>query len=170
MKRRFGVFHMIKEYYGNAFTLKGRSNQKEYWSAFIMNIVLEILMYLFYGAFMIAFTMGFYALFGPEDGQVGSTLPLIYALLFLRFIFSIWIWYPFIALSVRRLHDIGASGYFVLIAIGILFLTFFVSFGMFFTTVGMPIILICIIVLGCLDSQHGPNKWGEPVGEVKVGE
>jgi uncharacterized membrane protein YhaH (DUF805 family) len=49
---------------------------------------------------------------------------------------------PSVAVGVRRLHDIGKSGWWLLIA--------FVPF------VG-PVILL---VFNCMDSQPGANQWG----------
>ena len=58
---------------------------------------------------------------------------------------------PSLALSVRRLHDIGKSGWFLLI--------------MFIPLIG----LIILIVWACTDSQPGTNEWGPNPKEEGAG-
>lgn len=52
---------------------------------------------------------------------------------------------PSLAVGVRRLHDIGRSGWWLLIAL-------------------IPLVgAIVLIVFACTDSQPGPNRFGPPV-------
>ena len=51
---------------------------------------------------------------------------------------------PSLAVGVRRMHDIGKSGLFVLLAF-------------------IPLVNLFFLYLCILESQPGANKWGEPV-------
>ncbi|MCU0327281.1 MAG: DUF805 domain-containing protein [Spirosomaceae bacterium] len=78
-------------------------------------------------AYLILFTIGF------ALGQYGVFLVVIYAL---------GIIVPSLAIVVRRLHDVGKSGWFYFISL-------------------IPIIgPIWLLVLLCTDSEAGVNKWG----------
>lgn len=58
-------------------------------------------------------------------------------------IFGLLILYPSITLTVRRLHDIGKSGWMILVSL-------------------IPLVGgIWLIILLCTAVQEGSNKWGE---------
>lgn len=64
--------------------------------------------------------------------------------------YSLFVLIPNLAVSVRRLHDVGKSGWFLLIAF-------------------IPIIgAIWLIVLDCTDGQVGENKWGSNPKEQQI--
>ena len=59
------------------------------------------------------------------------------------YLYSIAVFLPGMAVSVRRLHDIGKSGWLLLVGL-------------------IPIIgFLYLLVLYCHDSQPGTNQWGE---------
>lgn len=94
----------------------GRARRKEYW-----------MFVLFY--FLIAIALGIVDMFIGSSGILGG----IFALAMLP---------PGLGVSIRRLHDSGRSGWWVLIAL-------------------IPLIgTIILIVLMCLDSQSGQNEYG----------
>jgi len=96
--------------------LSGRATRKEYWTFVLINIVLGIVLSI----------IG--RLIGLHD--------------MLANIFHIVIFCPGIAVSIRRLHDIGKSSWILLILL-------------------IPIIgWIWFIILLFLDSQSGENKYG----------
>jgi uncharacterized membrane protein YhaH (DUF805 family) len=75
---------------------KGRARRKEYWMFFLFN-------------FIIAFILGFIeGLTGINPNSQSSILGDIYQLLVLV---------PTLAVGVRRMHDVGKSGWFLLIPI-----------------------------------------------------
>ncbi len=95
---------------------EGRSRRKEYWMFFLFN-------------FIISFVLGF------VEGLVGGPgiLYLIYALA---------VFIPGLAVTVRRLHDIGKSGWWILIGI-------------------VPLIgAIVLLIFAVMDSQPGDNEYG----------
>jgi len=96
----------------------GRARRKEYWMFALVSgiifVVLEIL-----GSFV--------------NGQTGAIIVGIYSLLVLI---------PSLAVSVRRLHDIGKSGWWILIAL-------------------IPFIgAIVLLIFAVMDSQPGQNQYG----------
>jgi uncharacterized membrane protein YhaH (DUF805 family) len=101
----------------------GRARRKEYWMFFLYNIIFLIM--------AILLDIALDTNFGPEPG------PGIFYLLYALFMFI-----PSLALSVRRLHDTGKSGWSIL-------------FGLI--PIAGPIVLI---VFYLTDSEAGINKWG----------
>ena len=93
----------------------GRARRKEYWILFLFQV-------------LISFVIGLIE--GITNTNVLGMLFLLLTLL------------PSIALSVRRLHDIGKSGWWMLIGL-------------------IPLIgSIVLLVFACLDSQPGENTYG----------
>ncbi len=106
----------------NFLDFKTRAQRKEYW-----------FYVLFYILFAIVASMidNFFGMANPETGA--GPIYMIYALVFLV---------PTIAVAVRRLHDTGRTGWWLLIAF-------------------LPVIgAIVLLVFYCLDSQPGDNKYG----------
>ncbi|TMM56249.1 DUF805 domain-containing protein [Maribacter algarum] len=90
---------------------KGRARRKEYWMFFLFNIIIS------YGITFIALGLEM-----PELSIVST-------------IYSLAVLIPGIAVGVRRMHDVGKSGWYLLIP-------------------------IYSLILACTDSEEGPNKWG----------
>ena len=95
---------------------KGRARRSEYWYFVLFNAI------------------------------IGFVLGLVFGLIklpFLAYVYSLAVCIPSIAVGVRRLHDVGKSGLFLLIG--------------FIPVIGS----IWLLILFCTDSQPGANKWGE---------
>ena len=103
---------------------KGRARRKEYW-----------MFTLFYLLFLLPLAV----LVGIEIG-LEIEIP-IFTILFVLFIFALIV--PTYAVTARRLHDTGRSGWWILIN--------------FIPYIGG----IWLFVLTCLDSKPGTNKWGD---------
>jgi uncharacterized membrane protein YhaH (DUF805 family) len=101
------------------FDFSGRARRKEYWMFTLFSLIitwtLSILDFVF-------------------ETYTFSIISSIYALL---------IFIPSLAVLLRRLHDIGKSGWY--------FLLIFLPF------IGW----IWLIVLLCMEGEQGPNEWGE---------
>lgn len=71
--------------------------------------------------------------------------------IYLYYIYALAVLVPGIAVAIRRMHDIGRSGWWILISL-------------------VPLIgSIWFIVLAALPSQLGPNKYGpNPYGENSI--
>ena len=97
----------------------GRSRRKEYWMFVLINLIISWSLAILDNVF------------GTGLFTVIST------------IYSLVVLVPGLAVSVRRLHDIGKSGWYYLLVL-------------------LPIIgWIWLIVLFATDSEVGPNKWGQ---------
>lgn len=106
----------------NYAVFSGRARRKEYWMFVLFNLIFFAIAAILDNIFGITFGNIFY---GP-----------IYLLYSLAILIPSW------AVAIRRLHDIGKSGWFILILL-------------------IPIIgPIWLLVLMCLDSQPGENKYG----------
>ena len=100
----------------NYFTFTGRARRKAYWMFVLFNIIAAVI------ANIIDSVIG-------TGGLIGG-------------IYSLAVLLPGIALGVRRLHDIGKSGWWMLIGL-------------------VPLIgLIVLLVFACTDSQPGDNEYG----------
>lgn len=101
----------------------GRARRMEYWMFFLFNLI-------------IAFVLGI--VLGIISGATGS-----YGVVYLSYIYSLAVFIPGLAVGVRRMHDIGKSGWWFCINL-------------------IPLIgNIWFIVLACQDSVAGSNQWGE---------
>ncbi len=89
----------------------GRARRKEYWMFFLFHMIIM------YGLIILAGVLELAAL---------ATVSMIYALAVLV---------PAIAVGVRRMHDAGKSGWYLLVP-------------------------IYSLILACTDSEAGSNKWG----------
>lgn len=104
----------------------GRARRKEYWMFVLFNIIFLI------AAMIIDTVLGFS--FQVQGQSLGYGY--IYVL------YSLFVLIPNLAVSVRRLHDVGKSGWFLLIAL-------------------IPLIgSIWLLILYCTDGESGSNKWG----------
>lgn len=93
----------------------GRARRKEYWMFVLIN-------------FLIALAIGI------VDAMIGWGV--------LGFVYALAVFLPSIAVTVRRLHDTGRTGWWILIAL-------------------VPLIgIIVIIIFTVLDSQPGDNAYG----------
>jgi uncharacterized membrane protein YhaH (DUF805 family) len=107
---------------------KGRARRKEYWMFTLFHVIIFFVL-LFLGGSNI-----FYDSYYENTFDVTSIILILYFLATLI---------PTIAVTVRRLHDTGKSGWLYLIV--------------FIPYVGNFILLILV----CFDSQYGANKWGD---------
>ena len=100
----------------------GRARRKEYWFFVLFNIIISI---------VLAVIDGVTGSFSPEAGMG-----------LLGGIYTLAVWIPGIAVSVRRLHDTERSGWWLLIAL-------------------VPLIgAIVLLVFMVQDSKPGQNQYG----------
>lgn len=114
----------------NYATFSGRARRSEYWYFALFNVIFAVAAMMLDKAFGTNFTLETAA--GPVDLFYGYVY-----VLYLLFIFL-----PSLAVLIRRLHDVGKSGWFVLISL-------------------IPLVgAIWILVLLCSDSIPGQNQYG----------
>jgi uncharacterized membrane protein YhaH (DUF805 family) len=108
----------------------GRARRKEYWMFALFNVIFLIVAIIL-------------------DNVLGTTIGVLpYGVFY--FLYALAVLLPGLAVGVRRLHDVGKSGWMMLIGL-------------------IPLIgAIWLLVLVCTDSQVGTNKWGENPKEVTV--
>ena len=115
----------------------GRARRREYWGTLLFNALIQAVL-----TIILSFvdTILFSSI---EINGEATFSPLFFLLLDTPIYIYLLIWFlPGLAVSVRRLHDIGKSGWNVL-------------WG------GIPIVgTIMLIYWFCQDSQLGENKWG----------
>ncbi len=122
----------------------GRSRRREYWVFVLVNIVISLLLgWLDSTLNTPAFPMGTFGLpvgtTGPGSAPVSvDTLTLG----LLGLVYSLAVFVPSLAVTVRRLHDIGRSGWWLLLG--------------FVPLVGS----IVLLVFTLLDGQPGDNAYG----------
>jgi len=106
----------------------GRARRKEYWMFVLFNSLFAIVALIL-------------------DNILGLTIgKLPYGVFYSLYGLAVLI--PGLAVSVRRLHDVGKSGWMYFIGL-------------------IPLIgAIWLLVLFCYDSQQGNNKWGENPKEI----
>lgn len=110
----------------------GRARRTEYWMFVLFNLIFGIV------AMGIDNALGITFKFTNIDG---SPLPFFYGYIYALYCLVVLV--PGLAVSVRRLHDVGKSGWMMLICL-------------------IPFIgAIWLLILFCTDSQDGANKWGE---------
>ena len=124
-KIKFYFIKVLKENFAN---FSGRARREEYWyyslAVFVVSTILSIL---------------------SKAGTVGVIFSIV------SFLFSLCILIPGIAVSVRRLHDTGRSGWWLLLC--------------FIPLIGAIILLVFMVTEG----QKGENKWGDdPKKEVNA--
>lgn len=152
------VFSMKK-----SFTLRGRATRMEYWSFVLFeNIILYVL-----SGIMTMLIVSALPVFTPEDTDMLGMI------LFLMVIFipTVLMMIPYVSVSVRRLHDIGASGVWipggVLSFLAPLFAIFLLEQDT--TAFAVAYALLCLIPIGVScriiishfqDTQRGGNAYG----------
>jgi uncharacterized membrane protein YhaH (DUF805 family) len=127
MEENYSSFGWYKKCLRRYADFSGRARRKEYWFFQLYN-GLSIL-----GLIIIGVIIGEISGNSETGGLVFAVLAVIYALCILI---------PYLAVTVRRLHDTGRSGWWILIE--------FVPYA------GVIILFIFTV----LDSEPGTNKWG----------
>jgi uncharacterized membrane protein YhaH (DUF805 family) len=115
-----GIIPMYMQYWRRAFDFSGRVRRRDFWlCTLLINLVVLFLL-----------------------GVLDVILAAIIGMPIFVFLFSIATLIPTIAISVRRLHDIGKSGFWYLLIL-------------------VPLVGVMVLfVFACLDSQPGDNVYG----------
>ena len=117
----------------NFATFSGRARRSEFWFFALFNMIFALV------------AMGIDNVLGTTL-KMGYGVSLPYGYLYLVYVLAVLI--PGLAFAVRRLHDVGKSGWMYFIVL-------------------IPIIgSIWLLVLFFTDSEVGSNKWGENPKEV----
>ena len=101
----------------------GRARRKEYWMFVLFNFIFSLVASLI-------------------DLGIGILTFAVFGFGLLSILYALAVFVPGLAVSVRRLHDVGKSGWYLLINL---------------IPIAGP---IWFLVLTCMDSQPGDNKYG----------
>ena len=163
-------FKCLKQYAD----FSGRARRKEYWWFMLINFIIGFALML--GLMIPMFKMGFNAAAsGAEDiDEMEMMLTILknpFMYIYIIYYFAVLI--PSIAVTVRRLHDIGKSGYWAIFIYGSALLSyvaqlFQITSNVAFILFGLASFVIIIISLVWMftNSDYGPNQYGpNPKGE-----
>lgn len=106
----------------NYAVFQGRAQRKEYWMFYLFNVLIVFVLALFD------------AMIGTADPTTGWGL--------FSGLYSLAVLVPAIAVSIRRLHDTGRSGWWLLVG--------------FIPVIGFLVLLVFMV----LDSEPGENQYG----------
>ena len=124
---------VMKENYSN---FSGRARRKEFWMWYLFYVIILIVAMILDGVLGTGFEIGY-----------GATTPYgwVYTIAVLAHLI------PGLAVNVRRLHDVGKSGWFLFIAL-------------------IPFVgAIWLLILSCSDGESGDNAYGSnPKTEQEV--
>ena len=101
----------------------GRSRRTEYWTFTLINLAISLIL----------------SVLGAILGSIISILGTLVGIISL--VFSLALLLPWIAVGIRRLHDTGRSGWWLLIGL-------------------VPLVGLVLIYFLVLDSQPGSNQYG----------
>lgn len=142
LKKPNSIFEFAMEAYKRMwrgyFMLQGRANRAEYWLAYLMNCIILLLIP---GLFLVIGLLVF-KYFLVEKIELMLILLGFDGVLVVLYCIAMVI--PIITMTVRRLHDINASGWFIL-------LTFIPYIGSF-----------TLLILNLIRGTQGENRYGEP--------
>ena len=125
MEERLSVLELYMRFWKNSFNYKGRDTRRQYWGMIALNFLISI---------GVALCAGFFvAIFGSFMNE------LFYGIISL---YSIAIFFPIIAMTARRLHDVNRSGFWLLLLL---------------TVIGS----VVIFVFTLLPTAANDNKWGK---------
>ena len=130
----FNIITAYKSFWKKYADFSGRSRRKEYWLASAAHAIIMFVLSML-GTIIISLNITSGASANPE-----SAFWTLYAIIIIYCLAAI---VPSIAMTVRRLHDIGKSGW-----------HYFISF------IPCYIGSIIMLVYTCTDSQPGPNEYG----------
>lgn len=132
--QRITMISAYKKMLKNYAQFNGRSRRSEYWYVVLANFIIMMIMYIFFIPAMVGIT---------QTGQPSTGASIISFIgMAIMAIYCIAMFVPGLALFVRRLHDTGKSGWFILLGL-------------------IPYIGgIVLFVFSVLDSQPGENQYG----------
>ena len=129
-----GLFEAVKTVFSKYATFQGRASRSEYWFFYLFNILLEI------GLLIVGLILG--AIVGDGTGALAG-MGIAYVLLCIYGLIAL---IPSISVFVRRMHDIGRSGWWYWLALVPL--------------VGVIVLLVFLLT----GSDRGDNQYGpEPL-------
>lgn len=147
----FKYFVKCFEHY---FDFSGRAHRSEFWMFIAVNVIIQFIFYTFEFLFL------------------ATSEWLLYFLYIISAIYNLAVFFPSLAVLIRRLHDIGKSGWWVITPYVVIFIIAIMIMILVLIFPNNPLVVFCppiLLFLGSLiwfyyilakDSQPGKNKWG----------
>ena len=140
MPRKIGFGEAVKLFFKNYVNFSGRATRSEYWWVYLFNnIVYMVLGILF--AISGGSSLAAYDAYGDMSIAYMGAGAIFYILMML---YGLAVLLPSLSLMVRRLHDIGKSGTYILMGL--------------IPVVGYIFILVYMLTGSAPDNQYGPKK------------
>ncbi|HEV2450953.1 MAG TPA: DUF805 domain-containing protein [Streptosporangiaceae bacterium] len=134
-----GFGEAIRQAHRNRFTYRGRASRTAYWLYSLFGGIIIVACYVIFAVVLIASGAGRSA--GSGQAHATAAGPLTFLAVLLVLLVLLWFFgLPQLALSVRRLHDIGQPGWWLLLGL--------VPFGS-----------IILLVFHCMEGTPGPNRY-----------
>lgn len=180
-----GFFGAIRSCYVNTLNFSGRARRKEYWYFFLFQVLVTLGIQVAVTAYVASSGQDIVSLLVSLGAdEKGASAPAFAAF---EQLFAYYLWYclayffliglPSLAVTVRRLHDTGHSGWLILAPFAVTILGGFIGFAVavYAPAAGLPIVFIAtgilpliiylyIFVLLCIPGNYGNNGYGpDPV-------
>lgn len=137
-----GLFEAVGSVFSHYADFNGRARRSEYWFFGLFQILMFVLYLVI--AFIFGLIVGFTGM-SSEGFQTGTSV-----LVALYYLYLLATLIPGLAVYVRRLHDIGKSGWHIFLAL-------------------IPLVgAIVLLVFVCKDSEPGENQYGPNPKEERV--
>ena len=134
-KAHIGFSSAYRAFFKNYVNFKGRSRRSELWYVGLANVLIMLIAYILLIPDFISMSEGI--------GDIANQMIEIIVIVGFLFIYELICFVPNLSLSVRRLHDIGKSGWYLLMGC-------------------IPIIgTIILFVYSVTDSDSGDNRYGK---------
>lgn len=144
----------------------GRARRSEFWFFTLFNYIISLLLIAGYIGKLVSLSL-------QDSPDFNDPMTMILTMftspfLIILMVYSLAVFIPTLAVTVRRLHDIGRSGYWLL---GYYVVSWILSFAMQLATDNLVVETLLILPTLALaiwylvwmftDSQYGPNQYGD---------
>lgn len=159
-----GMGTAIKMFFNRYFDFSGRSRRSEFWWVALFNVIIGLVYVLLMWIFVANSVESYYYSYGSSYSggwPIGFVIvSIIYGL------YGLVCLIPSIALAVRRVHDVGFSGWTVAVYYILIICVFVFTFSGALKVASMLSVIqmiygIVLLVFFCLDSKMQTNKWGK---------
>lgn len=144
----------------------GRARRSEFWFYTLFNSIISLVLAI--GFFGKVVALAYQESINPNDTMAVMLALFTNPFLIILMLYSLAVFIPTLAVSVRRLHDIGRSGfwmlgYYVVSWIISIIMQIFTNNPIVVAILLFPMFAIAIwfLVWMFTDSQYGPNKYGD---------
>ncbi len=156
-----GFIDAIKLFFKNYANFSGRSTRSEFWLAELGIFMVYILLTV---PFIVWCAGNTDFIFSSWDNFVSGFVGALVVWGIITVVFTLGMFLPMLSLQVRRLHDIGLSGWLVLIPAASIFLTEFLPSSLEYVA---SLVFLASIVVYCLPSK-GDNQWGRAAEQKQM--